>query len=208
MAERASATKSKAKKKPKSAKEGEIVDLAKARKAANKAETKAAAKVEKAKKHANEGHNGGVPDEIVERHNGLIDAAEAALEKAKAEHDRKKGALKAVWNLAKEDGVDVGALRKLRKEDKRDHGEVVQEYAAMGRYAKIIGSALGTQFNLFSELEDAPAVVDVAMQGLRAGKGGEPRTNNPHTPGTADFAVWDDNHVKGQAELSKNLTRH
>lgn len=202
MAERASSSKgkSKGKAKKKTAAQGEIVDLAKARRKANKA-----AATSDGKPRPNDGRPS---EETVVRHTNLIRAAIALKDKAKAAYNREQGKVKEAWNLAKTENINTKSLRDFLEDDARDHGQVVIDYQDKGYYARANDSPLGTQFNLWGEAEMNKPVIDVAMQGYRAGKAAEARDGNPHSPGTAEFALWDQQYLKGVAETTEAMRKH
>jgi hypothetical protein len=186
MAERASAGKGKKGKRAKTKNQADIVDLAKARQKANK----------EAKVHGKPGHNSGeVADDVVLKHISAIDNADKAFQSA-------KGKLQNAWSAAKEAGINTDALKQARKQDAKDHGATVITYVDTGRYLKLMGSPLGTQFNLFSGVEKPAPERDPAVQGLEAAANGLARDDNPHTPGSADFALWDQSFLDGQEQAA------
>lgn len=147
-----------------------------------------------------------VPDEVYERHLSKINTTEKAMERAKAEYDQAKGVHQNAYKAAKNDGCNTDAIRLARKLDKMDHGAVVTDYADVGRVLNIMRSPLGSeQMDLFGSIS-APAVeVDVALQGLNAGKNAEPIDNCPYPAGSENYVMWRDNWEKGQEQNRQGL---
>lgn len=165
--------------------------------------SKAAAK-ENAKAKKNTGE---VTDETVGMHVNLIKAAEANWREARDRAAELQGVLRNRFKVAKNDGVDVDALKLAFKINERASGEIVAEQRNVGRYLKIMGSPLGTQWSLFEDsvTDDGKPKVDASLQGQHAGRNGEPAENNPFTPGTDDFAAWAEGWTNGQAMLAGGI---
>src|SRR5437899_4971612 len=71
------------------------------------------------------GHNSGeIPEEVILRWDAKINTAEIAASKVKVLYDSAKGRLQSVYRAAKEDGVDIDALKEARKMDADDHAAV------------------------------------------------------------------------------------
>jgi hypothetical protein len=152
---------------------------------------------------AKAGHNSGeVADEIILRWNSKIEVAANAAQRAKDAHDSAKGRLQSIYKAAKDDGVDIDALKEVRKMDKGDHAEVELRYRNTGRYLRVLESKLAVQFELFPEVKQS-AAVGAWLAGSRAGKAGEPVENNPHTVGSAPFEEYDQGWRHGQQLLAK-----
>ena len=166
-------------------------------------ETLAAAAVkENAKKNP-----GPVSDETVGMHVNLIKAAETNWQEARDRAAELQGVLRNRYKVAKNDGVEIDALKLAFKIAQRTSGEVVSEQRNVGRYLRIMGSPLGTQWSLFEDsvTEDGRPKVDSNLQGQHAGRNGEPAENNPFTPGSADFVAWAEGWVVGQNMLAQGI---
>lgn len=170
---------------------GEIEKLARGKKKAAKAKP-------------GPGHNGEVPDEVIDRHLEAVNIKRVAMDKAKLEHDQKKGEFRAALKLAKEDGVNIDALRWSHDLSKQDSAEVLQLVHDTGRMLKRMNVPLGTQFGLFSDVE-APKLVNPVLAGQASGKAGAPRTENPHAPGSDDFQLWDDAWLAEQTKIAQSM---
>ncbi len=162
-------------------------------------------KAAKAKKPG-PGHNGEVPDEVIDRHLEAVNIKRLAMDKAKAEFDQKKGEFRAALKLAKEDGVNIDALRWAHDLSKQDTAEVLQRVHDTGRILKRMNVPLGFQFGLFSDVE-APKLVNPVLAGQAAGKSGAPRTDNPHPPGSDDFQLWDDAWLAEQTKIAQAMAQ-
>lgn len=163
----------------------------------------AAAAKENAKKNP-----GPVSDETVGMHVNLIKAAETNWQEARDRAAELQGVLRNRYKVAKNDGVDIDALKLAFKIAQRTSGEVVSEQRNVGRYLRIMGAPLGTQWTLFPEDEPANGAgptVDANLQGQHAGRNGEPGENNPFTPGSDDFQAWAEGWVVGQNMLAKGI---
>lgn len=162
-----------------------------------------------AKRKPGIGHNGGGPsDELYARHWEKIESTSKAAEKAKEAYDQAKGVHQAAYKQAKQDGCDTDAIRLLRKLHKQDQGVVTMMYSNVARVARIVGSPYGPeQLGLFDNME-SPAgspKVDANLQGQMAGKQGEPRDNNPFSPGSDDYQTWDDGWMTGQKMIAEGM---
>ena len=167
-------------------------------------EIEKAARGKAAKAKPGPGHNGEVPDEVIERHLEEVNTKRLAMDKAKLEHDQKKGEFRAALKLAKEDGVNVDALRWAHDLSKQDSAEVLRRVHDTGRMLKLMKVPLGTQFSLFSDVE-APKLVNPVLAGQAAGKSGAPRTENPHPPGSNEFQLWDDAWLAEQTKIAQRM---
>lgn len=162
----------------------------------------------KAKK-AGVGHNSGkIPDEVYQRHLAKIDTTDKAMQKAKEVYDQAKGVHQSAYKLAKQDGCDVDAIRLARRLDRQDHGVTQVTYANVSRVLNLMKSPLGSdQMDLFGSIQEVAPKVDIALQGQQAGKEGADRGDNPYEPGSAEFAIYDENWLLGQAQIAKTLGR-
>lgn len=164
--------------------------------------SKAAAK-ENAKAKKNTGE---VTDETVGMHVNLIKAAEENWREARDRAAELQGVLRNRFKVAKNDGVDIDALKLALRIAERSSGEVVAEQRSVGRYLRIMGVELGHQWAFqFDEPGEGRPKVDANLQGQHAGKNGEPAENNPFTPGTEDFTAWAEGWTTGQAMLAGGI---
>lgn len=149
---------------------------------------------------------GEISDETVKMHENLILAAELEWHKKRDDASVAQGVYRNRLKVAKSDGMDVDAFKKAAKEAKRTAGEVIAEQRNIGRYLRIMGSPLGTQWSMFDG-EEAAETIDPAAQGEQAGLNGEPRENNPHTAGTTPWFMWGNGWQLGQDKLAETLGR-
>lgn len=165
-------------------------------------------KNEKAGKKANAGD---VAEETVSMHIMLIKAAEGEWREARDKASELQGVLRNRYKVAKGDGVDIDSLKLAFRIAERSSGEVVSEQRNVGRYLRIMGSPLGTQWNLFEEgvdedrpvNGDTPRISEPELAGQHAASNGEPRSNNPHQPGSQDFIDWDMGHANREAAYQR-----
>lgn len=98
-------------------------------------------------------HGGGVPDEVLQRHTLLIEAAQAELDEVMGEAAKLRGVLGNRRKVAKSDGCDVDAIvqaLRLKKQAGIGGSEpIVTRHRMVGRILGLLGHPLGTQFNLF-----------------------------------------------------------
>jgi len=162
-----------------------------------------AAAAENAKKK----NSGEVTDETVGMHVNLIKAAEANWREARDRAAELQGVLRNRYKVAKNDGVDVDALKLAFKIAERSSGEVVSEQRNVGRYLRIMGAPLGTQWNLFpAEGESANGTgMDPELQGQHAYGNNEPEDNNPFDPGTEQHVDWQRGWRNAEAATARNM---
>lgn len=155
---------------------------------------------------------GPVSDETIGMHIGLIKDAEAKWRKLRDEATQAQGVLRNRYKVAKNDGVDVDSLKLAFRIAERVSGEVISEQRNVGRYLRIMGAPIGTQWSLFDDVDDgdtgAGPKVDPNLQGQHAGRNGEPAENNPFTPGTEPFTEWAAGWVNGQEMLASGVGAH
>lgn len=162
-----------------------------------------------AKKANAKTNTGEVADETVGMHINLIKAAEVEWRDLRDKASTAQGVLRNRYKVAKQDGVDVDSLKLAFRIAERASGEVISEQRNVGRYLKIMGSPLGTQWSLFEEEgENGKPKVDANLQGQHAGRNGEPAENNPFTPGTEEFTTWAEGWVNGQQMLGEGMAAH
>lgn len=150
-----------------------------------------------------------VPDDLILSHMAKVDRTAREMDKIKEAYDQAKGVHQSAFKAAKEAGVPIDALKAARKLMKRDAGEVVQEFAMVGRILTLAKHDLGAgQLDLFGGISAATvAAVDPKQQGVMAGRGGEPAENNPLTPGTEEFVAWAEGWEAGQQENREKFKR-
>lgn len=158
---------------------------------------------------AGPGHNGGpdgsnVSDEIYSRYLGKIETAEAAYDRAAERAKSLKGELRSVYSAAKDDGVNIDAVKEARAKHKLDHTTVAQDFKDVGRVLRLMKSPLATQLSLF-DAPQWPPEVEAKLAGTMAGRNAEPVDNNPHNPGTAEFNSWRAGWDDGQGENRESL---
>ena len=156
------------------------------------------------------GHNSdmhAVPDEVILRHINTMKTKMKTMDKVQEELDQARGVYRLARKLAKKEGVNLAAFDMVIRLEKQDHGAVLVDHADAGRYLRITESPLATQMDLFQNLQAPAPVVDVALQGQKAGENGEPMTNNPHTPGSDDYTIWHENWTLGQTKIAEEM-RH
>jgi hypothetical protein len=147
--------------------------------------------------------SGVVSDETYQRWMKKIADAQSAVERAAKPLKSRKGELSQIIGAAKDDGVDVDAVREAFKMDALDHLDVATKYANTGRVLRLMKSPLGEQMDLF-RTADLPVAVTAAIAGRRAGSTGRPN-ENPHTPGSEPFAAYEDNYTRAQTALQDEL---
>ena len=161
-----------------------------------------------AEKNAKAGHNSGeVPAETIARHIDLIKASEIEWREARDKAAELQGVLRNRYKVAKGDGVDIDSLKLAFRIAERAMGEVVSEQRNVGRYLKIMGSPLGTQWSLFEEPDADGAKPDATAKGEQAGREGADRDSNPYSPGTPDWFAFNNGWQAGQDTIAATLGR-
>jgi len=148
------------------------------------------------------GNAGGPSNECVQRHVKDIRGQQARVKSAAKKLSDERKLLSVMYKSLDGDGGDSRAMKKAFKESERPVGEVVTENRNIAHYLTIMGSPLGTQWELFDGTGQA-AALDAYAQGEHAGLNGEPRDNNPHSPGTEDHNRWLAGYQSGQVRLAK-----
>lgn len=172
--------------------------------------SKAAAEANKKAKGKNVGE---ASDETVGMHVNLIKAAEIEWRELRDKATQAQGVLRNRYKVAKGDGVDVDSLKLAFRIAERSTGEVVSEQRNVGRYLRIMGSPLGTQWSLFDDADEAGADgkpsakpgFDAELQGQHAWANNEPISNNPFTPGTDEFVAWETGHNNAMAASVRKM---
>lgn len=159
----------------------------------------------RAPKPGEAGHNSGVvPDEVYDRHLKKIDLTAKALDKAKEVYDQARGVHRSAFKAAKDDGVNIDAVRLARKLDKLDLGVVATDYSDTGRVLRLMKSPLAEQLNLFADVAP-PAPVNPVLAGEHAGKNNAPSDENPYSPGSEPFQMWHDGWLRGQTSIAQEM---
>ena len=169
-----------------------------------------------AKENEKRGKNAGpISDEAMLRHIELIQGAELEYDEARDAAAVKSGILRNRYKVAKNDGVDIEALKLALRLAKRSSGEVVTEHRAVRRIILLMNLPIGHQFDLFKvagddEPETAPTdektlEAEATLAGEHAGLNGEPRENNPHPAGTPKWFGWNNGHQVGTDKLADGL---
>lgn len=158
---------------------------------------------------------GEASDESVGMHVNLIKAAEIEWRELRDKAAQAQGVLRNRYKVAKGDGVDVDSLKLAFRIAERSSGEVVSEQRNVGRYLRIMGSPLGTQWSLFEGVEGEtagedgkPAAkpgFDAELQGQHAWANNEPISNNPFTPGTEEFVAWETGHNNAMSAAARKM---
>src|SRR5258708_31499093 len=148
--------------------------------------------------------SGGPPDEVYLRWLSKIDTAEVAYDRAAEVAKKRKSELGNVYTGAKDDGCDIDAIKKARREDKRAVADVAAEYSNIGRVLRLMHSPLAEQLELF-KTPDWPEPVSANLQGFRVGKAGGSVDECPYEPGTETFVAWQTGHESGQQENHESL---
>jgi hypothetical protein len=130
----------------------------------------------------------------------------------KREHKDVGMAVTRAKKAAKNDGIDLDALKWLEKLAELDTDEAEMQLRHLQIYAKWIKLPIGMQSNMFGEPEAATVDAKAAAEqrewqagddGLEAGKGGRDRDENPHHAGSAEHVAWDKAWTKGFAVWTK-----
>lgn len=163
------------------------------------------------------GHNSGEPsDEVLKRNADAIEVAWVEIDAAMRIVQAARAGLAVARKNAKTDfgaksWVDSveAAIKLKRAADKGGSSEIVSEHRQIGRALRVMGCALGTQFNLFASPADDVAPKDektieaeATLAGEHAGLNGEPKENNPHQAGTPQWFGWNNGHTIGVDKLA------
>lgn len=156
-------------------------------------------------------NSGEISDEAAQRHIQLIEASHVEWQEARDKAAELQGVYRNRLKVAKGDGMDVDALKLAFKIKARPAGEFVSEHRSVGRYLRLMAAPVGTQFGLFDFLDEkadgAPKDLEAeaTLAGEHAGLNSEPRSNNPHDPGSTKWFNWNNGHQVGTDKLAGNL---
>jgi hypothetical protein len=148
-------------------------------------------------------HN--VPPEVFLKHY-------RAIRTLKDEQADAAAAVARAKKAAKNDGIDLKALKLLENLAKLDNDEAEMLLRHTEQYAKWIMLPIGMQGDFFGKPE--PATVDAqtaqeqrewqaGQNGTTAGKGGHEREDNPYDVGSAEHVAWDAAWTNGHAAWMK-----
>jgi hypothetical protein len=122
------------------------------------------------------------------------------IRRLKDDRDDAAMALARAKKAAKNEGIDLDALKMLEKLSALDLDEAELQLKNLRMYAAWIELPLGSQLDMFGKAE--PATVDAKTaaeqrewqageEGAHAGKAGHERDVNPWSAGTAEYVAWD-----------------
>jgi uncharacterized protein (UPF0335 family) len=142
-------------------------------------------------------HN--VPPEVFLKHY-------RAIRTLKDEQADAAAAVARAKKAAKNDGIDLKALKLLEDLAKLDNDEAEMLLRHTEQYAKWINLPIGMQGDFFGKPE--PATVDAktaqeqrewqaGSDGLAVGKAGHEREANPYEAGTSEWDTWDRSWIIG-----------
>lgn len=134
-------------------------------------------------------------------HMPLIKVAKEALNTANSNLRNLYKKAKAEGNFTKADFDTAFALETAEKEA-RERAKIARQL----KIAKIVGSSLGGQLDLFLEPDRTPAVDRAREEGERAsmeGKSAQP----PYDPSTPQYRTWLDGHASHQASLAAGFKK-
>ena len=142
-------------------------------------------------------HN--VPPEVFLRHYRTI-------RDLKSEHSETGMAIARAKKAAKNDGIDLDALRWLEKLADLDTDEAELQIKHLQTYAGWLKLPIGTQLAMFAQPEATPVDPQAAAehaeweardQGSAEGKAGHERGDNPNLLGSPEYAAYDRGWVEG-----------
>lgn len=160
---------------------------------ANESEIARLAEAANEKNKKKGGANAGeVSDDTIKMHLGLIEAARTDHKKKRDIAVKANQFYRSRLDVAKKDGVDTDALVYAFKVADRSVNEFASEHRNVGRYLRLMGAPVADpQLKLFAFLDEPEPEGEPRLKGEAAGKSGAPRDENPHTPGTDAFQLWE-----------------
>lgn len=147
----------------------------------------------------------GLSDEMKERWMKQLRAGLKSIALMTADIRQERSVYSNLRKAAKKEGFSLAGFDILERERNRDLGHVHQDYADAAELVKIDGGPLLEQLSLFQNMIAPEPVVDVALQGLNAGKNAESVDNCPYPPGSENFILWRDNWELGQQKNREGL---
>jgi ribosome modulation factor len=181
-----------------------------AERARSSAPKKRSAKSKSAKPNGS-GHNsrvglpeGGPPDEVWQRWLSKIETASNAYDRAAEISRKRKSELGNIYDGAKDDGCDIDAIKKARKDAKRPVADVAAEHVNIGRVLRLMKSPLQLELGLFAKPE-WPEPVNANLRGYRVGKAGGSIDECDYQPGSETYIAWRNGYDSGQAETRETL---
>jgi hypothetical protein len=179
---------------------------------------KAAAAAEEGKNKA--GHNNGpiMDREAYRRAGTQLLAEQIELDNLATQAAEIRGRISSIRKIAKKENVDWTVVKKFVESERRvmkgETGAMVTELRKLGEMMRIMGSPLGTQWNLFPEMpgtaeagetDATTSSMDAELQGQHAYSNGEPLTNNPKIPGTQEHVDWAHGWKQAQAAKARSM---
>lgn len=134
----------------------------------------------------------------------------------KAEQKDAAAAVARGKKAAKNDGIDLDAMKLLEKLADLDTDEAELLMRHLREYAKWIELPVGMQTTMFGEPEPATVSAEQAQEqrewaageaGATAGKAGHEREDNPHDAGSPEHVAWDKAWSKGFATWKKGQAK-
>ncbi|WP_139251585.1 hypothetical protein [Kaistia soli] len=148
--------------------------------------------------------------ETPKEHNQPMPAPEALItvflsemRRAQEEHASTNGSMRATYAKAEGKGINLAAAKRALKIQKSGKAEeFAAELAKLLQYLNILG--IGVQKSQLDLFEVAPNLAPIdekaELDGLRAGRFGEPADRNPHDLTTAAGQRWLEGHYRGVEE--------
>ena len=168
-----------------------------------------AGKVKRAK--ATAATNGATEDNVpanvtrdtVQHHAAKIFAQQAKVKEVAEELKTERSALSGLYKLAKEDGVNIDAIKAVAKMRKRDASEIRTEQRDIKRYLSVLAPNHAKQLDMF--VGWGGKVSDPDAEGFAAYKNNEPATNNPYKVGSEDAQTWHDGWKRGETMTVQSM---
>lgn len=135
-----------------------------------------------------------------QHHHAMLSSSLRDIEEKTEELSSLRGVYQNARKAAKKVGIDVAAWKRAWDLKKREPTEVIAEHQHTIEWLKFMGAPLGTQMDMFSDVE-VRNTVSAESAGYAAGKNGETATNNPHPPGTKEAQDWQAGWLRGQAKI-------
>src|SRR5262249_14098472 len=126
-----------------------------------------------------------------------------AIRDLKAAHADAAMAVARAKKAAKNEGIDLDALKMLEKLAALDDDEAELRLRHLSGYSKWLNLPIGMQADLFGSPEAATVSAQAAAEqaewqagdeGRDAGRAGRERDENPYEAGSAEYVAWDRAH--------------